>query len=45
MSNIIENLTEAQKFAMSIRPKVGGFPPVSGKLSCKLNNQMGCGIG
>ncbi len=26
MSNIIENLTEAQKFAMSIRPKVGGFP-------------------
>ena len=21
------------------------YPPVSGKLSCKLNNQMGCGIG
>ena len=26
MSNAIENLVEAQKFAMSIRPKVGGFP-------------------
>lgn len=26
MSKAIENLTEAQKFAMSIRPKVGGFP-------------------
>lgn len=26
MSTIIENLTNAQKFAMSIRPKVGGFP-------------------
>jgi len=26
MSKAIENLMEAQKFAMSIRPKVGGFP-------------------
>src|SRR5271156_4791005 len=26
MSKAIENLNEAQKFAMSIRPKVGGFP-------------------
>jgi uncharacterized protein YbcV (DUF1398 family) len=26
MSKAIENLVEAQKFAMSIRPKVGGFP-------------------
>lgn len=26
MSQAIENLIEAQKFAMSIRPKVGGFP-------------------
>jgi uncharacterized protein YbcV (DUF1398 family) len=26
MSKAIENLLEAQKFAMSIRPKVGGFP-------------------
>lgn len=26
MSKAIENLIEAQKFAMSIRPKVGGFP-------------------
>jgi uncharacterized protein YbcV (DUF1398 family) len=26
MSKAIENLKEAQKFAMSIRPKVGGFP-------------------
>lgn len=26
MSRAIENLTEAQKHAMSIRPKVGGFP-------------------
>lgn len=26
MSKIIDNLTEAQKFAMSIRPKIGGFP-------------------
>lgn len=26
MSNIIEKLTDAQKYAMSIRPKVGGFP-------------------
>ena len=26
MSKAIENLREAQKFAMSIRPKVGGFP-------------------
>ncbi len=26
MSKAIENLCEAQKFAMSIRPKVGGFP-------------------
>lgn len=26
MSNAIENLMEAQKYAMSNRPKVGGFP-------------------
>ncbi|MCW7470526.1 DUF1398 domain-containing protein [Leptospira kanakyensis] len=26
MTNLITKLTEAQKFAMSIRPKVGGFP-------------------
>lgn len=26
MSKAVENLMEAQKFAMSIRPKVGGFP-------------------
>lgn len=26
MSKAIENLMEAQNFAMSIRPKVGGFP-------------------
>lgn len=26
MSKAIESLTEAMKFAMSIRPKVGGFP-------------------
>ena len=26
MNKAIDNLTEAQKFAMSIRPKVGGFP-------------------
>jgi uncharacterized protein YbcV (DUF1398 family) len=26
MSKAIENLLEAQKFAMSIRPKIGGFP-------------------
>lgn len=26
MSQAIENLIEAQKFALSIRPKVGGFP-------------------
>lgn len=26
MSIIIENLIEAQKFAMSIRPKISGFP-------------------
>jgi uncharacterized protein YbcV (DUF1398 family) len=26
MSKAIENLIQAQKFAMSIRPKVGGFP-------------------
>lgn len=26
MGNIIEKLTDAQKYAMSIRPKVGGFP-------------------
>jgi len=26
MSKAIENLTEAQKLAMSLRPKVGGFP-------------------
>jgi uncharacterized protein YbcV (DUF1398 family) len=26
MSKAIENLMEAQKFAMSTRPKVGGFP-------------------
>ncbi len=26
MSKAIENLMDAQKFAMSIRPKVGGFP-------------------
>ncbi len=26
MSNAIENLVEAQKFAMRYRPKVGGFP-------------------
>lgn len=29
MSKAIENLMEAQKFAMSIRPKVGGFPYVA----------------
>lgn len=26
MSNIVDKLTEAQKLAMAIRPKVGGFP-------------------
>jgi len=26
MSNAVENLINAQKFAMSIRPKIGGFP-------------------
>ncbi|MEZ4704855.1 MAG: DUF1398 family protein [Bdellovibrionota bacterium] len=26
MSNAMENLVTAQKYAMSIRPKVGGFP-------------------
>lgn len=26
MSNLINKLVEAQKYAMSIRPKVGGFP-------------------
>ncbi len=26
MSNAVENLLKAQKFAMSIRPKIGGFP-------------------
>lgn len=26
MSKAIENLIEAQRFAMSVRPKVGGFP-------------------
>lgn len=26
MSKAVENLTEAQKYAMSIRPQVGGFP-------------------
>lgn len=26
MSKAIENLVEAQKYAMSIRPQVGGFP-------------------
>ena len=26
MSKAIENLIEAQKYAMSIRPKIGGFP-------------------
>lgn len=26
MSKLIEKLTEAQKYALSIRPKVGGFP-------------------
>ena len=26
MSKAVENLLKAQKFAMSIRPKVGGFP-------------------
>lgn len=26
MSKAVENLIEAQKYAMSIRPKVGGFP-------------------
>jgi uncharacterized protein YbcV (DUF1398 family) len=26
MSNAIENLQAAQKHAMTIRPKVGGFP-------------------
>ncbi|MBN8554941.1 MAG: DUF1398 family protein [Deltaproteobacteria bacterium] len=26
MSKAVDNLLEAQKFAMSIRPKVGGFP-------------------
>ena len=26
MSKITEKLIEAQKYAMSIRPKVGGFP-------------------
>ena len=26
MSKAIENLSEAQRYAMSIRPKVGGFP-------------------
>ncbi len=26
MTNVINKLTEAQKHAMSIRPKVGGFP-------------------
>lgn len=26
MSKLIDKLTEAQKYAMSIRPRVGGFP-------------------
>ena len=26
MNKITEKLTEAQKFAMSVRPKIGGFP-------------------
>ncbi len=26
MSKLIQNLTESQKYAMSIRPQVGGFP-------------------
>src|SRR5688572_309063 len=26
MNGIAEKLTEAQKYAMSVRPKVGGFP-------------------
>lgn len=26
MTKIVETLTEAQKYAMSVRPKVGGFP-------------------
>jgi uncharacterized protein YbcV (DUF1398 family) len=26
MNTIIDKLTEAQKYAMSIRPKIGGFP-------------------
>jgi uncharacterized protein YbcV (DUF1398 family) len=26
MSKLIDNLTQAQKLAMSIRPKIGGFP-------------------
>lgn len=26
MSNLVHKLTEAQKYAMSIRPQVGGFP-------------------
>ena len=26
MSKAVENLLKAQQFAMSIRPKVGGFP-------------------
>lgn len=26
MSKLVEKLTETQKYAMSIQPKVGGFP-------------------
>ena len=26
MSNVVEKLIETQKYAMSIRPKIGGFP-------------------
>ncbi len=32
MSQAVENLMEAQKFAMSIRPKVGGFPVLAESL-------------
>ncbi|GBF51232.1 phage-like protein [Leptospira ryugenii] len=33
MSNLVTRLTEAQKHAMSIRPKVGGFPVLAEVLS------------
>ncbi len=40
MSNLSEKLLEAQKYAMSIRPKVGGFPVLAealGQAGIRLN--------